>query len=310
MPCSWEKVTFGKTRLEVSAIGLGSSYGVGGRDLERAFERGINFFFWGLRRRGDFGKGLRRLAAKDRDRVVIAAQSYTRVASLMKPSLECVLRSLAVDHVDLLGLGWWDDLPPGRILEAAYELVLEGKVKHLLLSSHHRPSFVPMMASLDLGGIMVRYNAAHPGAEREVFPYVAEGNHGVLSFTATRWGSLLDPKLIPRGEEVPRASDCYRFVLSNPSVHATLAGPRDGAELNEAMCALDRGPMTREELAWMRRVGVEVRNDAKAHRALGAVDKIRSALFPSAAASPPATSPLPPPAPRDDTVGESLQGGA
>jgi aryl-alcohol dehydrogenase-like predicted oxidoreductase len=283
MGCSWEKVAFGKTGLSVSPIGIGSSYGVGSADIERAHERGINFFFWGLRRRASFGQGLRHIAAKDREGVVIAAQSYTRVASLMRPSLECALRSLRVDHVDLLGLGWWDDLPPGRILEAAYELMQEGKVKHLLLSSHHRPAFAPMMESLDLGGIMVRYNAAHPGAEREVFPHVpAEESKapGVLAFTATRWGSLLDRAPVPKAEPVPRASDCYRFVLSNPRVQSTLAGPRTGSELDEAMCALDRGPLAVDEMAWMRRVGVAVRNDTKVHRALGAVDRLRSALFP------------------------------
>ena len=57
----------------------------------------------------------------------------------------------------------------------------------------------------------------------------------MLTFTATRWGSLLDRKLVPPALAVPRASDCYRFVLSHPSVHTTLAGPRDGVELDEAM---------------------------------------------------------------------------
>ncbi len=281
MPSSWQKVPFGKTGLSVSPIGLGSSYGLAGKDVERAYERGINFFFWGLRRRGDFGKGLSRVASRDRDGIVIAAQSYTRAASLMRPSLECVLRSLKVDHVDLLGLGWWDDLPRWGIVEAAYELVAEGKVKSLVISSHHRPSFVPMMEKLDLGGIMVRYNAAHPGAEREVFPHVGK-EHGVLAFTATRWGSLLDRALVPEVEPVPRASDCYRFVLSHPSVDASLAGPRDGAELDEAMAALDRGPLDTEEMAWMRRVGEAVRRDTKAHRALKVFDRVRSALYPPA----------------------------
>jgi aryl-alcohol dehydrogenase-like predicted oxidoreductase len=282
MACSWENVTFGNTGLRVSPIGLGSSYGVGGRDVERAYERGINFFFWGLRRRGDFGKGLARLASRDREKIVIAAQSYTRVASLMKPSLECVLRSLKTDHVDLLGLGWWDDMPRWGIIEAAYELMAEGKVKHLLISSHHRPAFESMMETLDLGGIMVRYNAAHPGAEREVFPHVADGGHGVLAFTATRWGSLLDRALVPAAEPVPRASDCYRFVLSNPNVHASLAGPRDGLELDEAMAALDRGPLDEGEMAWMRRVGEAVRRDTKAHRVLREFDRIRAAVYPPA----------------------------
>jgi aryl-alcohol dehydrogenase-like predicted oxidoreductase len=287
MSCSWEKVTFGKTGLRVSPLGLGSSYGVGGRDVERAHERGINFFFWGLRRRADFGRGLARIASKDRDGVVIAAQSYTRAASLMRPSVERVLRALGTDHVDLLGLGWWDDLPRWAIVEAAYALVLEGKVRHLLISSHHRPAFASMMGALDLGGVMVRYNAAHPGAEQDVFPHVAAGNHGVLTFTATRWGSLLDRRLVPEGEPVPRASDCYRFALTNPHVHASLAGPRDGAELDEAMAALDRGPLDEEEMVWMRRVGAVVRRDTKAHRILGGFDRMRAALFPPASAGSP-----------------------
>jgi len=283
MATNWEKVRFGKTDLRVSPIGLGSSYGLAGTDVERAYERGINFFFWGLRRRADFGRGLARLASRDRDGIVIAAQSYTRVASLMGSSLDCVLRSLETDHVDLLGLGWWDDLPPERILDAARALKAKGKVKHLIISSHHRPSFLPMMELEGIDGIMVRYNAAHPGAEREVFPHLAAHDPGVLAFTATRWGSLLNPALVPEGEGAPRASDCYRFVLSNPHVHATLAGPKDGSELDEAIATLDRGPLDQDEMAWMRRVGESVRNDTKAHRAIGAIDKVRSALFGAAA---------------------------
>ena len=200
----------------------------------------------------------------------------------MRPSLECVLRSLRTDYVDLLGLGWWDDVPRWSIVEAAYELMVEGKVKHLLISSHHRPAFAPLMDALDLGGIMVRYNAAHPGAEQEVFPHVPAGGPGVLAFTATRWGSLLDRGIVPASLPLPRASDCYRFVLTNPHVHASLAGPRDGAELDEAMTALDRGPLDEEEMAWMRRVGEAVRSDSKSHRVMGGFDRLRAALYPPA----------------------------
>ncbi len=278
MSASWDRVTFGKTGLSVSPLGIGSSYGVGGADLERAHERGINFFFWGLRRRSDYGRGLARIAARDRSGVVIAAQSYTRVASLMRPSLECVLRSLGTDHVDLLGLGWWDDMPPERILDAARALVADGKVRHLVISSHHRPAFLPMMATAGIDGIMIRYNAAHPGAETEVFPHLAAHDPGVLAFTATRWGSLVDPALVPEGEPPPRASDCYRFVLSSPFVHASLVGPKDASELDEALAALDRGPLDADEMAWMRRVGAHVRRDTKAHRAMTTLDKMRARL--------------------------------
>jgi aryl-alcohol dehydrogenase-like predicted oxidoreductase len=110
--------------------------------------------------------------------------------------------------------------------------------------------------------IMVRYNAAHPGAEREVFPHLDAGGArpGVVAFTATRWGTLLDPRLTPAGDATPRASDCYRFSLSHPDVDLTLAGPKDRAQLDEALAALERGPMSAEEMAWMKRVGVAVRD--------------------------------------------------
>ena len=60
--------TLGRTGRRVSPLGLGSSYGLAGRDVERAFDRGVSFFLWGSRRRGDFGKGLREVARKDRAR--------------------------------------------------------------------------------------------------------------------------------------------------------------------------------------------------------------------------------------------------
>ena len=49
------------------------------------------------------------------------------------------------------------------------------------------------------------------------------------------------------------------------------------------MAALDRGPLDEDEQAWMRRVGAVVRGDAKAHRAMGMIDAIRSTLFGKAA---------------------------
>ena len=279
MSCDWNQVKFGETGLSMAPLGLGSSYGVSTNDLERAFERGLNFFFWGSRRRSGFGKGVRTLARKHRDTMVIAMQSYARLGSLMGPFLDKGLRELGIEHVDLLTLSWWNDVPPQRILDAASALKASGKVRHVMVSCHHRPTFEKLVELPSIEAIMVRYNAAHPGAEREVFPHLGPRNPGVLAFTATRWGSLLDPKLTPPGEPTPRASDCYRFALSHPNVHACLAGPKDGVELDEAMAALDRGPMSDDELAWMRRVGKVVRGDASANVPIRTLDKVRTALF-------------------------------
>ncbi|MCC7541478.1 MAG: hypothetical protein IT379_34995 [Deltaproteobacteria bacterium] len=274
----WAHVPFGRTGLRVSRLAIGSSYGVGGSDLERAFERGINFMFFGLRRRPHFAAGVRALVPRHRDELVVAIQSYSRAAFLMRPWVDKALRQLGTDHADLLGLGWWNEPPPRRIVDAALALQSAGKVRHLLISCHHRPTFERLIADPAFGGIMVRYSAAHPGAEKEVYPHLRDPRPGVLAFTATRWGTLPSPRYTPPGERTPSATDCYRFVLSCPDVDVSLCGPRDGAELDGAMLALDRGRMDDEEIAWMRRVGVAVRRDAPAGTPVDVLDRLGNLL--------------------------------
>jgi len=57
---------------------------------------------------------------------------------------------------------------------------------------------------------------------------------------------------------VPRASDCYRFVLSQPQIDLCLAGPANTEQMKEGLCALDRGPLSEDEMAWMHRIGAAI----------------------------------------------------
>jgi aryl-alcohol dehydrogenase-like predicted oxidoreductase len=255
MPATWDRVTLGRTGLASSPLGLGSSFGVSTADVERAHERGVNYLYWGSMRRPAFGRAIRNIARRDRENLITVVQSYSRSALAMRPSLESALRRLHIDYTDFLLLGWWNQPPPERIIDAAVRLREAGKVRHIMVSCHNRPAFERFIDDDRYGAIMVRYNAAHRGAEREVFPHLNDSPPGVVAYTATRWGALLNPKLIPDGEPVPRASDCYRFALANPNVGVCLSGPADTAQLDEALAALDRGPMDEDELAWMRRVG-------------------------------------------------------
>jgi aryl-alcohol dehydrogenase-like predicted oxidoreductase len=101
---------------------------------------------------------------------------------------------------------------------------------------------------------MIRYNAAHPGAEHDIFPHVREQKPSILAYTATSWRRLLKR---PRGWDgaVMTAGDCYRFQLSNPHVDLALTGPASRAELEENLRALEKGPLSEDEASWMRAFG-------------------------------------------------------
>lgn len=276
MSFGWQRRVLGRTGLQVSALGLGSSFGIGADDVEHAYDRGVNYFYWGSVPRPGFGAGVRRLARRHRDDIVVVVQSYSRSATALRLSLEVALRRLRIDHTDVLLLGWWNRVPPERILDTAMALVQAGKVGHVMVSCHHRPSFQRYIGDPCFGAIMVRYNASHPGAEDDVFPHLdaAGPRPGVVAYTATRWGDLLNPALLPPDEAPPRGSDCYRFALSNPHVDVCLAGPANRQQLDEAMVALDRGPLTADEGAWMRRVGQAVRERVSKRPTSRARDRI------------------------------------
>jgi aryl-alcohol dehydrogenase-like predicted oxidoreductase len=252
------RVRLPHTELVVGRIGLGSSFGVGPGDLEFAYDHGINYFYWGTIRRPGFGRGIRSLARRARERIVVALQSYARwPAALLRRAVESGLRRLDLDHADVLILGWHNTRPAPAILDAAFELRERGRVRYLMMSGHNRP-FFPVMALENLFDLfMVRYNAAHRGAERDVFPMLPRGDTrpGICAYTATRWGTLLDARRMPPGEPAPRASQCYRFCLSHPDVDMVLCGPATAEHVREACAALAAGPLDPGELAWMRRVG-------------------------------------------------------
>ena len=127
------------------------------------------------------------------------------------------------------------------------------------MSGHNRSFFPQMALSGELDLFHIRYNAAHRGAETESFPQMAgEGRTGIVTYTATRWGHLLNPKKMPKGVLPPSASDCYRFVLSNPSVDVCITAPSKAEQMEENLKALDAGPLDEEEMARIRRIGKHI----------------------------------------------------
>jgi aryl-alcohol dehydrogenase-like predicted oxidoreductase len=119
---------------------------------------------------------------------------------------------------------------------------------------HDRPRAGRLAESSLLDLLMVRYNAAHPGAETDVFPRLARRRPAVVAYTATSWRKLLRP---PRSWKGPPAAagDCYRFCLTSPHVDVVLTGPRNVAELRENVAAVEKGPLSEPEMTFMRELG-------------------------------------------------------
>lgn len=252
----------GRTGLSVSRLGLASGYGVSARGVERAYhEFGINFFFWSTPRREGFGQGLGALTRQKRENIVVALQSYDHSGVLTRRAVDTGLAALAIDYADILILGWHNRVPWERLLDRARDLVSRGKVRFIGMSGHRRETFGALARDpanpLDL--FMIRYNAAHPGAERDIFPHLPATNRpGIVGYTATDWRRLLNPKKMPAGERPLAAADCYRFVLSNPAVDVCLFGPADEEQLAAGAAALALGPLDDKEMARVRRIGNHV----------------------------------------------------
>jgi aryl-alcohol dehydrogenase-like predicted oxidoreductase len=249
------KRTLGRTGLTVGPLGISASYGVPAAAVERAFEAGMDYLYWGSLRRSAFGDALRSLAPK-RDRMVLVLQSYSPFASGIVHAVERGLRNLNFERADVLLLGMWNRPVPERIRAVCRTLKQRGLIRFVAASTHNRKVIAAQARDPDIDIFHVRYSAVHTGAEQDVFPLLPqETSPGIVAFTATAWKKLLDPRNVPKGERVPTAADCYRFVLSNQSVHVCMTGPATNEHVDLAIQAQARGPMTDEELAWMRRVG-------------------------------------------------------
>lgn len=142
-------------------------------------------------------------------------------------------------------------------MEVVLELKERGLVKHVAVSSHKRKMLHRVSETWPVEVIMVRYNSAHPGAEKDIFPHLSEERPGVVAFNALKHGKMLKrPKSWSATRPVPTARQAYRFTLSNPNVDVCLSGASNGAELDDLLKVIDDGPLTDEEMTFMHEFGV------------------------------------------------------
>jgi aryl-alcohol dehydrogenase-like predicted oxidoreductase len=247
----------GRNGPKVFRLGFSATYRPGKAVVTRALDSGINYFF-GYGIDSHLFKVLRDLPPSTREHLVISTGAYNYIWTRqdLRRTLEKRLRHLRTDYIDVflfLGVMRPEQFPPALQEELA-SLRETGRVRAVGISCHDRRFVGELALKGRLDSYMLRYNAAHRGAERDIFPYLEPHQPGVISYTATRWRALLKPPKQWAGP-APTAGQCYRFVLSNPHVDVCLTAPSNVKQFDENLASLSDGPLSPEEMTFMRNAG-------------------------------------------------------
>ena len=248
--------TLGRTGTRVFRLGLSATYRPGERALREGVDAGMNYLFW-YWTDVQMTRVLRDVLPGRREQFVVTTGTMFQAPWILRRVLESSLRRLRTEYVDFFHIFWVGD---GKLTLRTLDLLQrfrdEGKIRGVAISTHARRYAAELVQQGALDLLMMRYNAAHRGAERDIFPHLPASQPGVVSYTATRWTHLLRrPRGWPESEPIPTADDCYRFVLSNPHVHVCLTAPRSLKELRQNLGALAQGPLADDRLAFLRQFG-------------------------------------------------------
>jgi len=208
-------------------------------------------------------KSLKAAMKRDRESVLLSCGPTTGYSGgSIRRACERLLQKLETDYLDIIQLFWLgraSALRPSTI-DALVSLREKGMVRAIGVSIHDLKRAGKLAEDSPFDMLMIRYNAAHTGAEQDIFPHLNKRKPAIVTYTATRWRGLLKR---PKGWEgrVMTAADCYRFCLSNPHVDLVLTGPKNRKQLKENLRGLrEKGPLTEEENHWIRDFGLVVHN--------------------------------------------------
>jgi aryl-alcohol dehydrogenase-like predicted oxidoreductase len=243
-----------KLGKRVHRLGLAGSHGIDDAGIRAAIDQGINYLFC---TRSTMFPAVRDAIQRDRERLVIATGPVIgHFQFTIRRAAEKALRTLGTEYIDVFHLFWAGKMSAinERTLEEMRRLKEEGKIRAIGISIHDRQRAARLVEDSPIDLFMLRYNAAHPGAEKEVFPHLARRNPAVVAYTATSWRKLLRR---PKGWSGPpmTAGECYRFCLGNPHVDVVLTAPASRAELEANLGELAKGPLEPGRLEQVREFG-------------------------------------------------------
>ena len=244
-----------------SCLGLAAGPKQDARCVKRALEAGINYFFFYGPGNVAFIAELAKLLRRHRERIIIATGSGSRRPDGLRAGRQKLMRLLGIDAIDVFFIEYvhpGDDAQTmfgkNGVLDELDRWKTSGAIRYVGATAHDRMLAQRLASDARVDVLMHRFNMAHRKAQQEVFPAAQKARTPVVAFTATRWGTLLEPNIHWPGSP-PTAADCYRYCLKQPAVQIVLTAPRTLAELEQNIKVLDSPSMSRRECTQWERFG-------------------------------------------------------
>jgi len=203
---------FGKTDLEVSAIGfgcweIGGTYGridetQFGRAVQQAIDNGITCFdtaeAYGM---GVSEKALAQALGRRRRDVVIVTKfgvGYEEIPNRRDSSrarviasIEKSLQRLQTDHIDIYLVHWPDTLTPlDETMRALDDIVRQGKARYIGISNFRLAQIEACMRLRRIDVVQYGWNMFDRRMQGEIFPYCAANDIGVMAYGSLAYGVL------------------------------------------------------------------------------------------------------------------------
>lgn len=264
LPRANDRLQLGASGHQVSPLCLGI---VGDPDVvSAAYDAGVNFFFltgdlhWPLYE--NLRAGLRDLLARGssvRDDIVVGVVSYLDQPMFRYLQFHEVIGEIpGLERVDVLLAG---AVPHAKSFNERYFAIAEARARGHLgargigASFHDRATALASLNQQLLDVHFVRYNAAHPGAEYDLFPHLRADRLSPVYNFKTQMSRVSPERFVQlrlsNDRWLPHPTDYYRFVLSHSGVDGVLCSPGSIRELEELVEALDSVPLTAEEHQYM-----------------------------------------------------------
>ncbi|WKB37268.1 aldo/keto reductase [Terrilactibacillus sp. S3-3] len=207
--------TLGKSKLQISRIGLGTNAGghnlfanvdekAGIKFVTEALENGINFIdtadSYGLGRSEELIGQI--LKGRDRDSFVIATKGGNEVLpngnkrhnsrpEYIRKALERSLKRLQLDEVDLYYLHFPDnETPISETMGELSRLKQEGKIKAIGISNVSLQQLKEADESCELSALQAAYNMLDRSAEKDLLPYCSDHHISFIPYGPLAYGLL------------------------------------------------------------------------------------------------------------------------